>query len=344
VRINDDARQAVVFFGVPGPDGIEYGGTGFMLCDHEEGILIPFLVTARHVAEALIDHHDTGFFIRVNTKDGKSHEIPVESADWAFHPDPTVDLAAINFSLSGKIYETIYYPLKDPSYGPDDRIAKYGSPNAVICGDPISIVGLFRLHHGKQRNVPVVHNGHIAALPDPNERIPIKELKTNKIVEAEVYLVEAQTLDGLSGSPVFTNESIVLNLGNKIHGEHPHTYGALVLLGLYIGSWTGVPGEILAKDRNFHGGIRVPIGMGSVVPAQKIVELIRGDAGLNAWRKAKVAMVKNERAMQQDSSFGDGGRKSVTQAEPDGSNPRHQEDFMSLLDAAAKVQSPKGRT
>jgi len=59
-------------------EGIEYGGTGFALCDHEEGVLIPFLITARHVAKALEKYSDTGFFIRVNRKDGRAEEIHVE--------------------------------------------------------------------------------------------------------------------------------------------------------------------------------------------------------------------------------------------------------------------------
>ena len=92
MRINDDARKSVVFFGVPDPDkGIAYGGTGFMLCDFEDGIFIPFIVTARHVAKALEDYSDTGFFIRVNTKDGKSAICSVEKARLGFYIHTNVD-------------------------------------------------------------------------------------------------------------------------------------------------------------------------------------------------------------------------------------------------------------
>jgi hypothetical protein len=187
--------------------------------------------------------------------------VRVEKATWAYHPDPTVDLAVSNLSLSGKIFDIIYYPLRDkPFFGEDDRIANFGGPNDVLCGDPVSIIGLFRLHYGKQRNIPIVHTGHVAALPDPDERIPIKDAEGNKF-EAEAYLVEAQTLDGLSGSPVFTKESLILTGMNKVHGEHPSSYGALVLLGLYVGSWDGHPGEILASDRGLRSDkIRVPVG------------------------------------------------------------------------------------
>jgi hypothetical protein len=31
VRIGEDVRRCVVFFGVPGPEGIEFGGTSFLV-------------------------------------------------------------------------------------------------------------------------------------------------------------------------------------------------------------------------------------------------------------------------------------------------------------------------
>jgi hypothetical protein len=333
MRVNDDARKSVVFFGVPSPEGIEYGGTGFMLCDFEDDILIPYIVTAGHVAQALEKFRDTGFYIRANRKDGGDPLVQIEEASWAYHPDPTVDIAVANLSLSGKVFDIIYFPLRDEKFfgKGEDRIAKYGGPNEVLCGDPVSIIGLFRLHYGKQRNIPIVHTGHIAALPDAGERVPIKDAQGNKI-EAEAYLVEAQTLDGLSGSPVFTKESLVLKDLGTHHGEHPHTYGALVLLGLYVGSWDGYPGEILASDKGLRSDkIRVPVGMGVVVPVQKIIEVIRGDPGLNRYRKARISAVKAkavESAATQDAAF------SAPPASD--ANPNHREDFMRLVGEAAR--------
>lgn len=340
VRVNDDARKSVVFFGVPTPEGVQYGGTGFMLCDFEEGILIPYIVTARHVAKELDKYRDTGFYIRANRKDGGNPLVEIESADWAYHPDPTVDLAVAHLSLNGKIFDIIYYPLRDKFFVNEDRIAKHGDPSDVLCGDPVSIIGLFRLHAGKQRNIPIVHTGHVAALPDANERIPIKDSQGNKF-EAEAYLVEAQTLDGLSGSPVFTKEHLVLTPLSKHHGEHAGAYGALVLLGLYVGSWEGHPGEILASDKGLRSDkIRVPVGMGIVVPAQKILDIVRGDPALNSYRKKRVEAVKAAKAAAtqddsagQDAAFPDLPANSV--------NPTHREDFMRLVDAAAR-KPPQG--
>jgi hypothetical protein len=329
VRINDDARKAVIFFGVPHPEkDVEYGGTGFMLADFQDGVLIPYLVTARHVAKALENYSDTGFFIRVNTKDGKSKVLPSSELDWSYHPDLTVDLAIAALSLSGKIYDIIYYPLRDNWFVTEDRIAKYDGPDDVLCGDPVATVGLFRLRPGYNRNMPIVHNGHIASLPDPIEPVPIRDRTTGKVIHSEVYLIEAQTLDGLSGSPVFTNEALCLAFSSPHHGAYPSAYGALVLLGIYIGCWDGEPGEILAKDRNLKGGTRVPVGVGMVVPAQKIIELIRGDPKLLEYRNNRVNLVKNANAAVQDSALGS-------------DNPTHREDFTALLNAAVRKPEPK---
>jgi hypothetical protein len=335
VRVSDDLRKTVVFFGVPTENGTEYGGTGFLLCDHEDGFNFPFLITARHVAKQLEHYNNnSGFSIRVNRTNGEAFDIPVEYAEWTYHSDPTVDLAALLFPTDQEHYDVLYYPLRAPGseYGPEDRIARYGDLTGVMCGDTINIVGLFRLHHGKQRSVPIVHTGHVAALPDAKERIPVKDRVTSEIVDAECYLVEVQTLDGLSGSPAFVGEALSLNFAEKHHGAQPSVYGHVpVLLGLYTGSWEAGPGDILAKDRNLRGGIRVPIGMGTVVPAHKIVELVRDHPDMVETRKGILRERKERTAATQGSAFPTA--KSALPTKDVKGDDRHRERFTALLDA-----------
>jgi len=54
--------------------------------------------------------------------------------------------AVANLSFSGAFFDIIYWPLRDKFFGDEDRVAKFGGPNDVLCGDPVSIIGLFRLH------------------------------------------------------------------------------------------------------------------------------------------------------------------------------------------------------
>lgn len=293
MRVFDDARQCVVFFGVPSADGITYGGTGFLVADLEDGEPVPFLVTAAHVAKALANYEDSGFFIRVNTKDGKARELPATKARWLYHPDATVDLAITILPLPRAHFQVAYLNLSSP-----DQVVDLNVKDQVVCGDEMNIVGLFRLHYGSERNIPIVHSGTIAALPDPKERIPIRSRITKKLVETETYLVEVHTLEGLSGSPAFVHETVGLSDDKGIFGS---SFGRARLLGVYVGSWDGEPGDILAADRDLRGNLRVPVGMGLVVPAVKLLELLRGPEmkkNRTIWKEKQIAA----RAATQDSA------------------------------------------
>jgi hypothetical protein len=216
MRVGEDARRCVVFFGVPSEKSpIEYGGTGFLASydDAESKVRSFLIVTCRHVARALEDYADTGFWIRVNTKDGGSELLPISKIDWRYHPDPAVDVAVTTFPLNTMIkYDHTYLNL--------NKIALYSRGHtvrdAILAGDPINIVGLFRLHAGSTRNIPFVHSGQIAVLPNPDELVPVRS-RTGEIIHSEVYLIEAQTLEGLSGSPVFFHQM----LGFANHGQTP---------------------------------------------------------------------------------------------------------------------------
>lgn len=300
MRIGEDARKCVVFFGVPdGSGGVAYGGTGFLVAyfsDETPEVAFTYVVTAKHVADGLEQWDDTGFSVRVNTKDGGSVAPSIVVQNWVRHPDPTVDLAAFSANLSGPNFDQKHYSLRDNWADP-------AVPNSVVCGDDVNLVGLFRLHAGSKRNVPIVHAGNIAALPDAQERVPLKDRTTNKVIECEVYLIEAQTLDGLSGSPVFVHEVVSHQILTDDKGKTPKMYGGVSLLGIYTGAWDAQPGVILEADRNLKGGVRVPVGMGTVVPAPKLIELLRDHPTLKNDRKVYVERKNAERAAQQDSAF-----------------------------------------
>lgn len=322
VRISDNARKMTVFFGSPDPqrDGSTiYGGTGFLVLYREEGSAFPYLVTARHVAE----HARPGsqIFVRVNNKDNRtSVPMVLDEAIWAYHPDLTVDVAVTPAYLNPSEWDVGYYELAD-------RVQPSSTPHRVQWGDDICIIGLFHWHSGQERNVPIVHSGTIAFLPDPNEKVLIRNRTTGKAERVEVYLVEAQTFEGLSGAPVFQREMVALRSMFPEHNGGPviaHT-GAQ-LLGVYSGAWDGPPSEILAADRKWGPEKRIPAGMGLVVPAERIVEVIMSDPDLKKRRADAIRKKQEETAAKTDASF-----PAATDA-----NPTHREDFNSLLNAAAQ--------
>ena len=153
---------------------------------------------------------------------------------------------------------------------------------------PPGALGLFRLLTGQRRNLPVCHAGVIALLPD-DERVPIVDWRDANPVESqrrrisvEAYLVEAQSMSGLSGSPVFVRSEIAVSLKGVVRlegaGDPPNVILArdtVRLLGLWQGAWEAPPDEIRAAQSKRD---LVPLGMGVVVPSTKIIELLETDA------------------------------------------------------------------
>ncbi len=268
MRLGEDARKCVVFFGTTSPSGeVVYRGTGFLVSWRHDPFTSHFMVTCRHVATNL----DAGFFLRLNNKNGGSDNLQIDDARWHYHPDPTVDLAMCWANFDASVWDKTHIPLNGWIY--DHASDAYGG---LCSGDPIAIVGLFRLHAGTQRNVPIVHSGSIAALPDPGERIPLRDRVTKELIQVESYLIEAQTLDGLSGSPVFVRRYVAIPGFTGPRGEQSVALGQVQLLGIYQGSWEFEPGSILAADRNLSGAqIRVPLGMGMAVPSERILDMFK---------------------------------------------------------------------
>jgi hypothetical protein len=289
VGIRKEVLKSVVFFGKLAPPAdpnsresseVAYGGTGFLVSYDEDGQTYRYLVTCRHVAEQL----DQPFFIRANTVDGGNKEISIPDACWQYHPDSTVDVAATAFALNANVYDHLTMPL-----------SLVVNPSKVACGDRIHIIGLFRLHYGKQRNIPIVHTGHVAALADPQEKVGIHNRQTGERIFVESYLVEAQTLEGLSGSPVLIQQVVrVKTVRRESTGADVKIGGfaPMKLLGVYQGAWDGRPGVILAADRGLRGDRRAPLGMGMVVPIERVIELIRDSETLKDWR---TGMRKNKK-------------------------------------------------
>jgi hypothetical protein len=368
VRIADDLRKATVFLGEEiaddkGLSAIDARATGFFVVwasDSTRSIegMEPetsgiYLITARHVAVPLGTH----FAIRFNKKGGRSDIILIEDAEWVFHPDKTVDVAVLHCGypdwadcvpIPGRLLAkpTREDTLVSTIQG-DELI--FNDPNLGV-GDIAYVVGLFHLLKGKKVNLPVVHTGHIALLPE-DERIPTKDRITGKFQEVEGYLVEAHGLSGLSGGPVFARTSSPaiatyqypreLVGGEKL--ERPvigRLHSFTVLLGLWSASWDGEPDDVLADDKNLKRGMRVPVGMGVVVPSYKIAETLNSEQLVRARRE------EYQRRLDETAATNDILAPSSFSAPDYGKdeNPRHKEDFTSLLNAAAKAKPQDDQT
>jgi hypothetical protein len=281
MRTSETARWMTVFFGGPDPmtGEIKLGGTGFLVVHKEDGYGFGYLVTARHVAKKVRPHGDV--VIRINKKGEDAVNFTVKDIYWAYHTDETVDVAVTPTTgiINQNEFDVAFYDLAD-------LVRPSAALYRVQCGDPICIVGLFHWHSGSGRNTPIVHSGNIALLPDPQEKIPIKDRIGGQPQKVEAYLVEAQTFEGLSGAPVFQREMVaVTDLFPEHNGGPPMVATGAQLLGVYAGAWEGEPSATLATDRNWGPDKRIPAGMGVVVPGERILEIIMNDPELKHYRE-----------------------------------------------------------
>lgn len=257
LRLNADLRKAVFFLGdvtadQDGKDVFKAKGTAFFL-DYKG---MPYAVTARHVAETI--SKDPPYFIRASDRNGDPVLVEVEHADWFYPEDENVDLA-------------LGVGATPNATGVGDSLLltkEITEEKRIGIGDEVHIVGLYRLAYGKKRNLPVVHSGSIAMVPE-GEPIPQIDTVTGKRRMVECYVVEAQTLSGLSGSPVFVRGVMLAeNEKEKVLLSIAQGY----LLGVWSGAWDAAPGAGLATE---HPAARkVPVGMGLTVPSYKLIELL----------------------------------------------------------------------
>ena len=261
MRLIDNALKSVAFLAGQDPKSGEYKyrATGFFVKHIDDAGGGTYLVTAKHFA---LQVEGSDFQLRFGSE---KQEVP--SAQWFYHEDEAVDVAVMPYTPAVEL-GAVRFPTKH--FLTEFKIGT----KRIGPGDQVQIVGLYRLRVGEQKNLPVVHTGHIAMMPDPEEPIPVK--RWAKPVEG--YLIEAQTLSGLSGSPVYVRRSIKV-AATEDTGVEPLAYGAVFLLGMWIAAW----------DIN-----EVPVGMGVVVPAYKILETLNHQELREMRRTNKAA--KEEKA------------------------------------------------
>jgi hypothetical protein len=324
MRIDDDLKKTVLFFGLedntPGKGGINCVGTGFLLgYDGGNGA---YLVTAKHLAHGL---GGNPFLVRVNTKDGGSENIPVDNIRWYEHPDPNVDVAVLPLHLGmNSNYDALYLPQLMLA---SDGLVYHETIKTVGVGDLTFTIGLFRLMSGERRNLPIVHSGSIAMMPR-DELIPVRDWRPpGKRIFVEGYLVETNALEGLSGSPVFMRPTasfswLPANIVPDPRILPPMTRALaaredIKLLGLWQASWDAPPDEVMVGR-----GVRVPVGMGIVVPAQKIIDTLEQEELVEMRNDSKARREAEAPAATPDAAIPMTGGSSALETGLD-ENPAH---------------------
>jgi len=259
--IPDEIRKCVAFLMYRDATRFRFGGTCFFVAtprsaDPKKPNFM-YIVTAAHVIKAMRKKSTDGkAYVRLNFPDPKVKVSPTPLAEWLTHPtDPTVDIAILP-KAPPKGADFLVYPMD--RFATQDIISDQG----IGLGEEVFIVGLFHEHAGRKRNIPIIRVGNIAAMPE-------EPVQVRGVGLMEAYLVEARSLGGLSGSPVFVNLGLVRSTGGQVKFASGSIF---YLLGLMYGHWDRVvPVGVTGDDIQLES---VNMGIAIVVPAKKILEVI----------------------------------------------------------------------
>jgi hypothetical protein len=276
MRIPEELLSSVVFLVTkePGEQDCDKKcrGTAFfvgMWSEANKDWGYPYLVTAKHnIAKAKKDGLE--LYVRINRTDEKSEDIRIDG-DWIYPDDPSVDLAVLLFS-PGKPYW--YMPLAQQMQADESRLQDLG----VGIGDEIVIAGLFTRRTGREKNLPIVRFGNIAAMPEE----PLYDSKTG--LDYQAYLIEARSFGGLSGSPVFVYFGGDRMVSGVVREQPPKGYRMLILLGILRGHWEHeepVPFASAFSDES----PKINWGIAVVTPATELLKLLRSEEFVKVRRK-----------------------------------------------------------
>jgi len=292
MRISDDVLKSVCFLCVKARARrapLHFFGTAFLVSVLSEvspaDLCYVYLVTARHnitEARALIRREASKYhpelFLRINTIKGKAQIVALPE-EWYFPVDPAIDVAVMyaEHLITGPFD---YRHLPIACSATEDKIRNHG----IGIGSEVFVSGLFSLHRGEDRNLPIVRQGIIASMIHE----PIFNDDTGE--KYKVYLTEILAIKGMSGSPV-----LVKSNREYVAGENPHC--ALLLLGLMKGHFPaeleGYPGE---SGEDFHAGLS------TVVPVDEILKLVN-EGGLKKQREEEEQRQFTKRLAENASKF-----------------------------------------
>ena len=316
--VPDKVRKNILFVGVEENGRFVPKATAFIVSVDLGGRRFDHFVTAEHVISGLKSKGYEQLLMRLNLKSGGATVFPSGYEYWRFHPGPEhTDVAVSPANLDREIYDFTHTRMTNLATEAVVRDRHVG------VGDEVFICGLFRQHAGRQQNVPIVRTGNIAAMP-------LEPVATKYCGDIDAYLIEARSIGGLSGSPVFVHFPpfrVVENVVTMIE-EGDASFN---LLGLMHGHFdVQNMTEDVVNDDVEGGGINS--GIGVVVPAQKIFETIM-QPELVAMREAIIEKIKKDQAATPDLGV----------AEPAElvAEPGHRERFNALVNAAAR-KKPQG--
>ncbi len=330
LRVSENILKCVAFVGEmldPETPG-DFQGTGFFVSippgsPELEGLGFHYFVTAMHVAKEL---QGRNVYMRVNKIGGGVADFQNTIGNrWYLHPtDRTADVAVVPLASQPN---ADVKAVAIGQFGTPERLTKL----RIGIGDEVFSAGLFTpVGENTSCNMPIVRQGNIAMMPE-------EQIQT-ELGYADVYLVEARSLGGLSGSPVFVRPTMKIDIPevcgiDKMLGVATD----MTLLGLMQSHW-----DIKESDINKTYFINdrkrgVNYGMAVVVPASKILET------LNTPELVEMRVEAEKRRLQRRVAVPsmDSAKPQPTQLTPEGAKipiPTQEQFLDDLTKATRKVR------
>jgi len=227
-----------------------------------------YFVTAKHVLKDKDENFYKKIILRLNKKTGESEMISIDLSTIKIfeHTDKDVDIALFQCVPDTSVYDFKTIPID--LFATDQKIID----NSITEGDDVFFTGLFTSHVGQKKNQPIVRFGKVALISD--EKIEWKEANKNPKL-LDLFLIEASSFGGNSGSPAFFNLSPMRTPGViSIGGSN------LLLAGLVSGSFLhGANVQMTQAVTNLFSTENV--GICAVVPCQKLFEVLQNEELLN---------------------------------------------------------------
>jgi hypothetical protein len=269
-----EIRECVAFVGFRDPSGQPVlKGTGFFVASDLSDLGLSgrgavYFVTAQHVVDGIRTNGGRGVVrINVSGQGARWFEIPADQfLSHPLHPHTeVVDVAVVPVGLP-EIVQFMAIPLM--MFANTEVLSKH----RIGVGDEVFLSGLFWNHHGRERNLPIVRIGNIAAMPE--------EKVQSRIGDIEAYLIEARSIGGLSGSPVFVHLGATRIIDGKVMLAQNTDHGIFFLLGVMQGHWDSnsllTVDELSIEDSRQQE--RVNMGIAVVTPIQKVMDILNTDA------------------------------------------------------------------
>lgn len=273
MQIPPDIQRCVAFIGykkklAKGSETVPAGTVFFVSHPIDRGEagrrVAAYAVTAQHVIERIQERGlDAQPYIRVDSGEGPRW-VEAGKAEWLCSDDSTIDIAIA--SISTDVLSRVHSTVPSSMIATSEILRR----EMIGPGHELFFPGLFVHHFGEKANLPIVRFGSIAAMP--SERI---KTKWNSV---HGYLVEARSIGGLSGSPVFVQAGPWRQIDTHVFQPGNIKYYLLGLVHGHYGMEESELADVLEDDalsRSLNMGIAI------VVPADNILGILDNPTFVN---------------------------------------------------------------